>query len=237
MTNRRAAGWISPLLLAIVPALYGCPGPPDAGAAPPAPETAASMELAPIVQADTFTVVATWPAVVFAGDTIRTYQRTLTRTDTTGVALDDSIAAIGSETVDLASPAPGATGSYRYCLRSRNDFGLSTDSACAAFQYTNPDTLPPPPDSVTVDTQLAIAVDSLTLDPEDTTIVVGDSYQLRARLWKDGEVVGCAGRCGSTTISAAKFVRHVPLYLKGRPGYWGEWVAARLPWIRPLASG
>lgn len=235
--NDRRGGWLATLaaVLALVLTTTACPA-PDADAAPPPPETVERMDLEPIVQADTFTVVATWPPVVFSGDTITSYRRTLTRTDTTGLALDADISALGSETVNVTSPAPGETGAYRYCLRSRNDFGLSADSSCAAFQYTNPDTLPPPPDSVTVDTQLALAVDSLTVDPSDTTIAVGESFQLRARLWKDGEVVGCAGRCESTTISAAKFVQHVPLYLKGRPGYWGEWMGSRLPWLRRLGA-
>lgn len=181
-TTRRSTAppWRLLAALAVAAALVfaGCepdaPDPQPPPATPPSPVVPqlamTGMHFAAAQQADSFTVVSTWPPVVFHGDTIRTYRRTLTRVDTAqDLTADDNarIQAVGSETVRAASPAPGTTGDYRYCLRSESGAGvLSSDSTCAAFTFTNPDTVPPPPDSVDVDTQVALAVDSIVAYPK-----------------------------------------------------------------------
>lgn len=246
------------------------PDVPEAEASPPPPP--ASINFGLTVQApDTVSFIATWPPVVFQGDTIRRYRRTLTRTDTaqdlTIFGLDDNAAvnSVGSEDFSIPGPGEGETGEYRYCLRSVDADGtVGRDSTCTLFQYTAPVVFPPPPDSITVSEQVAIAYDSATVFPDSVVFryhvteagdtvwdyalgfdkgsrvdsIPGGDYRLSVRVWQGDEIVGCAGRCGTTPISAASFVQGIPFYLKGREGYplGQEWTTERLPWLRILTG-
>lgn len=222
----------------------GCEPPGRARAAPP-PDGVEGFELR-AQAADSFQVAALWPPVVFQGDTIRSFHRHSTRTDTSGYVQTDTISAVGSETLVIPSPRPGATGEYSYCLRSQNDFGLSADSACAFYTYTNPDTLPPPPDSVTVEPPVAVTFDSVRIfavgdstSLDTLRLEVGEVAEVAAALYRDGRVVGCAGApCDSIPIYPAAWVKRAPYYVAQREGYplGQEWVAKRLPWLRRLGG-
>ena len=145
--------------------------PEEAPARPPPPgELIMSM---PAQAPDTVRFLSTWPPVVFQGDTIRRFRRTLTRTDTAqdltifGVDDNASVNAVGSETFEIPGPGEGETGSYRYCLRSvRADGVTGRDSTCAIFQYTAPVEVPPPPDSIDVSEQASIFYDSVKVYPK-----------------------------------------------------------------------
>lgn len=217
----------------------GCEPPGQARAAP-APEAVSNFDLV-AQEADSFSVAAAWSPVVFQGDTIRRFHRYSARTDTAGYLDVDTLEAVGSELLIAPSPPPAGTGEYSYCLRSLNDFGLSADSTCASYQYTNPDTLPPAPDSLEVEPPVAVTVDSLQIvvaatgEPFDgDTIAVGDSVYLAALFWRDGQVVGCGGSCGTFAIYPGSWKDGLPLYLTSRHGYrlGEEWVVQRLPWLR-----
>lgn len=223
--------------LMLLPVLFtGCE-PPAPAEASPAPEPA-SMELAAMAQ-DTFTVIAAWPPVEFLGDTVSTYRRTLVRTDTSGLALEDTISALGSETLEVVGPPAGETAVYDYCLWSRapNEAGEvveSQEAACTSFQFTSPTSFPQPPDSVEIEEPVAMVVDSVTVSPDSATIEVGQTFQFTALVWRDGEIVGCSGDCAGVEINAGTWDQGTPLYLTGRIGAPGEWVAQRLPWLRVL---
>lgn len=156
--------------------IAGCGGdgpPGEARAAPP--PASVGMELA-AQAADTFTVVATWSPVVVEGDTIREYVREAGFNDGSFETGSDTLAAVGSETLDLPAPPEGETVDGFYCLRSvrRAADGSpvvapvdSTDfRACAGFQYTSPLSFPPPPDSLEVEPQQATAIDSVRILPD-----------------------------------------------------------------------
>lgn len=238
------------------------------GAAVPASPAQATFALAGMVQ-DTFTVLATWEPVEFLGDTVSEYRRHLVRTDTSGLDLQDTLSAVGSETLEVVGPSAGQTATYDYCLWSRalNEAGEVVESespTCASFQYTSPTSFPPPPDSLEVNPQQALAVDSLDVVPDslrmafdvdaagDTTwlytlawhegvlidSVAGNTYPMRAEVYKDGEIVGCAGACDGVVIQPATWDEGVPVVMVGRPAYPAgeEWMADRLPWLRQLTG-
>lgn len=230
-------------LLALVFALAGCDGTGEVRAS--APSDVDGFDLL-AQEADTFAVAVTWTPVLFQGDTIGLFHRYSARTDTAGHLAVDTLEAIGSELHRVPSPPPGETGEYTYCLRSLNDFGLSADSTCATYTYTNPDTLPPPPDSIAVEPPVAVTVDSLQIVVAETgepfdgdTIAVGDSVYLAALFWRDGQVVGCGGSCGTFAVYPGTWQDGLPLYLTSRHGYrlGEEWVVERLPWLRRTDRG
>lgn len=153
----------------------GCGGDvsPDPVRAAPAPENA-RLSLA-AQAADTFTVVATWSPVVVEGDTIREYVREAGWDDGSW-EIQDTIQAVGSETVAVPAPAEGETITGFYCLRSVRRAGDGSavvapqDSAdfrkCAGWQYTAPLSFPPPPDSLEATPQAALAIDSIVVYPK-----------------------------------------------------------------------
>lgn len=261
--------------LAVVPVAFAvmvvaCE-PPSAEATAPDPPPYGTMQLT-AQEADTFTVIATWTPVIYRQDTVRQYLRVLDRTDTSGVSLNDTIAAVGSETLEIPAPAAGATATYEYCLRSLAVNEADTLAAspfpgtCASFQYTSPVTFPPPPDSLDVEAQQTVAIDSVDVVPDSLRMVFdvdaqgdtawlytlawhrgvridsvgGNQYQMRAELYKDGEIVGCAGACSGVVLKPARWdEQNLPVVLRGREGYPAgqEWMADRLPWLRELAAG
>lgn len=236
----------TPLLavLAFVAAVLACdpdpaPPPDGGGGGPPIVPAAhaADVELA-AQAADSFDVLATWRPVVFLEDTVRSYVRSTGRDDGSWTD-EDTISAVGSETFSAPSPPAGSTATYFYCLRSRgaNEVGdtvTTPDSlaACAGFQYTAPTSTPPPPDSLEVDPQQTLALDSLVLQPTSLTVrpltgagvdstteivqvydrqgvidTVTDTaaraeFEMQALLYADGAVVGCDGYCDTVPISA-----------------------------------
>lgn len=153
-------------------AACGDGGPPAELRAAPPPSP--GMDL--VAQAaDTFEVVATWSPVVFQGDTIREFVRETGYDDGTA-ELQDTLQAVGSETFELPSPPEGETMEGFYCIRSlrRASDGspvvAPTDSSsyrrCVDFQYTSPLSFPPPPDSLEVNPQQAVALDSIRILPD-----------------------------------------------------------------------
>lgn len=234
---------LAALIATVLAVMSGCEGTGEARAAP-APADVGDLELV-AQEADSFQVATTWTPVVFQGDTIDAFHRYSARTDVEGYVDVDTVQAIGSELLGVPAPPPGETGEYSYCLRSQNQFGLSSDSTCASYTYTNPDTLPPPPDSVTVEPPVTMTYDSLQIvvaatgQPLDRdTIAVGDSLYLAALLYRNGQVVGCGGTCDSFAIYPGTWKNGVPLFLTNRRGYEPgiEWVAERLPWLRRLGA-
>lgn len=228
-------------VLLLTAAILSCDDPPDVG---PPEADAATIELS-AQAADSFEIMATWRPTTFLGDTVDTYLRDVGRQDGTWADFD-TVSAVGSELRAIPSPPAGSTAVYDYCLRSVGvdevgDTVSTPDSlaACATFQYTAPTSLPPAPDSLEVDPQAAIALDSAVLYPADLTLQVGDTAQLTMALYVDGQVVGCSGACDTVAISAADWDRGAPVYIAQRPGYpFGEeWMARRLPWLRQLERG
>ena len=90
-----------------------------------------------------------------------------------------------------------------------------------------------------MDPNQAIALDSMTVYPAELSLQVGDTAQLTAALYMDGQVVGCSGACDTVPISAADWDQGAPVYIAQRPGYEfaEEWMARRLPWLRQLRRG
>lgn len=168
-------GFVVLVLLAVL--ITSCT-PDDGGpgeelrAAPPPASSSVDMTAQ---QADSFTVVATWSPVVFQGDTIREYVRETGYDDGTA-EMQDTLQAIGSETFELPSPPEGETMTGFYCLRSvrRASDGSpvvappdsSDGRRCVSFQYTSPLSFPPPPDSLEVSPEQAVALDSVRVLPD-----------------------------------------------------------------------
>lgn len=241
-------------VLLFVVGITACPSSPEESGAVPA---ASASELSLAQQsADTFEVMATWQPVVFLNDTVRSYIR---RVGTDQATFSDSsiINATGSEIKQIPSPPAGSTYNYFYCLQSRgvNEVGdtvATPDSmaACTSFQYTAPTSTPPPPDSLEVNPQQTLALDSLVLYPDSIQMEVGDTVQLTAAVYKDGYVVGCSGACDTVMITPFSWDRDMPVVAMGRyrlPKYFGqepsleafardnlELMAVRLQWFRQL---
>lgn len=242
---------LTALLLAALVTVAGCEATDDAEAYAP-PPTDWTAQLA-AQEADSLTLLATWEPVVVAGDTVREYVREAGY-DTAAVELQDTVQAIGSETVTLAAPPEGETRTGFYCLRGirRTSGGdpivAPRDSAtyrtCVPWQYTTPYSYPPPPDSLEVDPGGSLAADSLTMYPTSITMQPGDSVDLTAVLWLDGQVVGCSGVCDTVTVHPASWEEQdhlagarIPATYVARPGYEGqEFVRKRLPWFRVLGG-
>lgn len=176
----RRAGVYTLALCAVLAGLWavvaGCGpegGSDDLSATPPEAVTATLQEAG-----DSIRVEATWPPVVFQGDTVRSWRRTFTRTDadqTFGIDDNASLTATTSESFVVLGPDPGVEATYRYCLRARNEFGTSADSTCAtaSFEASVDSTPPPPPDSI-----------DLRIDTAMLGAYQADSAYLYAR-WED----------------------------------------------------
>lgn len=103
----------------------------------------------------TFTLCAIWRPVVWVGDTIRSYRRTITRTDQPqdlsvyGLDVNARISAVDSTCAAVPLPVGSLSGHYRLALRSIAASGtVGRDSAWAVAVWTRQDTFPPPPDSI-----------------------------------------------------------------------------------------
>lgn len=171
-------------VFALTAGIAGCgdggpPGSDELRAAPP-PDAGPRLAMG-AQQADTITLLATWNPVEFRGDTIREYVREVGYDDGSWEA-QDTVQAVGSETLDVpVTAAEGETVIGFYCLRSLRraaDGGpvvAPEDDAemrrCTGWQYTAPLDFPPPPDSLDVSPEQAVAIDSMRILPDSVHFV------------------------------------------------------------------